>query len=153
DLVDSDSDGLQILLGDGDGTFQPARTVAPEFASGPLLNGDFNHDGHLDLAVASFADANVSIFLGNGDGTFQSQVTYGTAVSFSAFFSGAIAAGDFTGSGRTDLAFSFGFDSVSILLANGDGTFEPLFRTSNPVGAAPTAIAAGDFNGDGKLDL
>jgi hypothetical protein len=152
DLADSDYEGVQILLGNGNGTFQPEKTVATG-VQGPLVAGEFTGDGHLDLASASYADGNVSVFLGNGDGTFQPQVTYGTGVGLSGFGEGAIAAGDFTGGGRTDLAFSLGESSVSVLLGIGDGTFQPLFQSSNAVGAAPDRIVAGDFNGDGRLDL
>ena len=41
-----------------------------------IVAGDFNGDGHLDLAVANAGDDTVSVLLGNGDGTFQPQVTY-----------------------------------------------------------------------------
>src|SRR5712691_2992927 len=62
------------------------------------------------------------------------------------------AAGDFRGIGRADLAIA-NRDSgtVSILLSNGDGTFQP--QTTFVVGMQPSSIAIGDFNGDQKLDL
>ena len=64
----------------------------------------------------------------------------------------AIAVGDFNGDGKLDLATTNqGDDTVSILLGNGDGTFQS--QTTVPTGVAPDAIVAGDFNGDGKLDL
>lgn len=64
----------------------------------------------------------------------------------------AIAVGDFNGDGKLDLAATNeGDNTVSILLGNGDGTFQS--QTTVPTGVAPDAIVAGDFNGDGKLDL
>jgi type II secretory pathway component GspD/PulD (secretin) len=64
----------------------------------------------------------------------------------------AIAAGDFNGDGKLDLAVTDeGDNTVSILSGNGDGTFQS--QTTLPTGVAPDAIVAGDFNGDGKLDL
>lgn len=64
----------------------------------------------------------------------------------------AIAVGDFNGDGKLDLAVTNqGDNTVSILLGNGDGTFQA--QRTFPTGLAPDAIVAGDFNGDGKLDL
>ena len=61
-------------------------------------------------------------------------------------------AGDFTGDGRTDLAVAnAGSDDVSVLLGNGDGTFQP--QVTYAVGSGPDAIVAGDFTGDGRTDL
>ncbi len=67
---------VSVLLGNGDGTFQPQVTYA--VGSGPvaIVAGDFTGDGHLDLAVANEFSGTVSVLLGNGDGTFQPQVTY-----------------------------------------------------------------------------
>ena len=61
-------------------------------------------------------------------------------------------AGDFNGDGRTDLAVAnFGFSDVSVLLGNGDGTFQDQVRYA--AGDHPSALVAGDFNGDGRTDL
>jgi uncharacterized repeat protein (TIGR01451 family) len=78
---------------------------------------------------------------------FAPAATYpvGTAPS-------AIIVGDFNGDGKSDLAVAnLGSSNVSILLNNGDGTFQA--AATSPAGTAPQALAAGDFNGDGKLDL
>ena len=64
----------------------------------------------------------------------------------------AIVAGDFNGDGRTDLAVAnYGSNDVSVLLGNGDGTFQT--QVTYAVGTGPDAIVAGDFNGDGRTDL
>ena len=61
-------------------------------------------------------------------------------------------AGDFNGDGRTDLAVAnLNDNTVSVLLGNGDGTFQP--QVTYAVGDRPDAIVAGDFNGDGRTDL
>src|SRR5262245_11812623 len=64
----------------------------------------------------------------------------------------SVAVGDFNGDGQLDLVTAnlFG-DSVSVLLGNGDGTFQT--AQSYPVGPSPSAVAVGDFNGDGIPDL
>ena len=140
-----------MLLGNGDGTFQPPVTSAAGASSGlAIVAGDFNGDGHLDLAVANVGDGTVSVLLGNGDGTFQPQVTYALGL-----YPSAIVAGDFNGDGHLDLAVANfpvrRLRHVSVLLGNGDGTFAP--QVTYAVGAAPGAIVAGDFTGDGHLDL
>ena len=61
-------------------------------------------------------------------------------------------AGDFSGDGRTDLAVAnLGSNDVSVLLGNGDGTFQNQVRY--PAGTSPFALVAGDFSGDGRTDL
>src|SRR5208283_2085057 len=41
----------------------------------------------------------------------------------------------------------------TVLLGNGDGTFQPLHRYPLPVGGAPIGLVSADFNGDGVPDL
>ncbi len=148
--------GMSVLLGNGDGTFQKPITSALGTPSVALVTGDFTGDGRTDLVLAYYGLSDVSILLSHGDFTFQKQLTYlvGSGV-------GALVAGDFTGDGRTDFAVvnravsdSDGNPvpgSVSVLLGNGDGTFQ------NPVtsasGTNPGALVAGDFTGDGRTDL
>ncbi|HLJ92706.1 MAG TPA: VCBS repeat-containing protein [Gemmataceae bacterium] len=66
------SNTVSVLLGNGDGTFQASRSFAAGLGPNSVAVGDFNGDGHIDLAVANFDQFNsvfaVSILLGNGDG-------------------------------------------------------------------------------------
>jgi hypothetical protein len=60
--------------------------------------------------------------------------------------------GDFNGDGKLDLAVSdASANMVSILLGNGDGTFQAHYDYR--AAAMPYGLATGDFNGDGHLDL
>jgi len=130
-----------ILLGKGDGTFQPAATYAAGGTryQASVAAGDFNGDGKPDLALAS---GSVIILLGNGDGTFRAL----PAIPF-ANLPKAIAVADFNGDGKQDLAVAHG--DISILIGHGDGTFEQPVQYP----AQGTSIAIADFNGDGKPDL
>jgi len=63
-----------------------------------------------------------------------------------------VATGDFNGDGRLDLAVAnLRSNNVSVLLGNGDGTFQAAVNYG--AGSRPISVAVGDFNGDGKLDL
>jgi hypothetical protein len=99
--------GIEVLLGNGDGTFQKAVPYDTLNNANGVVVGDFNHDGKLDLAVtiasAGSAFAFVTILPGNGDGTFGSGVT----LTSGALPSGIVAA-DFNGDGGLDLATSNG---------------------------------------------
>ena len=140
------SNDVSILLGNGDGTFQPQVTYAVGSFPYALVTGDFTGDGRTDLAVANSGDNDVSILLGNGDGTFQNQVTY--AVGSAPY---ALVTGDFTGDGRIDLAVAnSGSNDVSILLGNGDGTFTAPGQFATTPHSTPLVA---DVNGDGTDDV
>ena len=139
-----------VMLGNGDGTFQTAVSYPAGNQASHLVGADFNRDGKLDLAVSNQSDGTVSILLGNGDGTFQQQKVFTTS---SAPYS--LLAADLNRDGRLDLAVASNSGPVgvvSILLGNGDGTFQP-YTSYGTGGLNVDAITAGDFNQDGILDL
>ncbi len=138
---------VSILLGKGDGTFQPA--VSYDTGNNPwaLAAGDFNHDGKLDVIFTNGDVNRLSVFLGNGDGTFPSCADYsggGDVV--------AIAVADFNGDRLADLAVvNQSSNTVSILYGSLNGTFTG--RRVYSVGTSPDAIAAADLIGNGRIDL
>src|SRR5580704_8150267 len=147
---------VSILLGNGDGTFKAAVPPTLTVGSGPVsvAVGDFNGDKKLDLVVVNETDNNVGILLGNGDGTFKPQVTYCVVTTVQCVGGNprSVVVGDFNGDHFLDLAVAdFQSQQVTILLGNGDGTFQA--PKLYPAGANPSSIVAADFNGDGLLDL
>jgi len=146
------TNGVIILLGNGDGTFtQSQGSPIPIGIVSSIAAADFNGDGKLDLAATDSAGNAVSILLGNGDGTFSQAPGSPAPVGFEP---DSIAVGDFTNSGKAGLAVAnFGSNSITVLLGNGDGTFSESAGSPIPVGQGPYSVAVGDFNGSGRLGL
>jgi len=143
----------------------PASFPRTDFATGnqpvSVVAADFNGDGFVDLAVANHTDNTVSILFGNGDGTFGPSTVVQDTLSNPIKFNGpiALAAADFNGDGKIDLAVVDQTDGkVFILLNNGDGTgihFSQPAGSPYPTGNMPDAIVTGEFNTnkDTNLDL
>src|SRR5208337_276704 len=70
-MVDQGTNNVQILLGNGDGTFQSPVAYPVGKQPSELVLGDFNNDGFTDIAVTNTGDNSISVLLSKGDGTFQ----------------------------------------------------------------------------------
>jgi uncharacterized protein (TIGR03437 family) len=148
-ISNANSNDISILFGKGDGTFQPAVSIPAGTSLARIATADFNGDGKPDLAVAAIDTKQVLILLGKGDGTFQAPVSYAAGSTPVAVFTA-----DLNGDGKVDLVVAnqdFNVGAVSVLLGNGDGTFQAPQQYKG--GPSATAAAIGDFDGDGKLDL
>jgi Bacterial Ig-like domain (group 3)/FG-GAP-like repeat len=147
-----------VLLGNGDGTFQPAIPVVYSVArcgSGypvSLAIADVNGDRKPDVVVGY--SACVNILLGSGGGTFQPPVSY-----FSFGGVNAVAVSDVNHDGKLDVvvadACSDGLcteGGVGVFLGNGDGTFQPA-SVYGSNGFIATSVQVADVNGDGNPDI
>jgi hypothetical protein len=108
-----------------------------------MATADFRNDGIQDLVTCNPQDNTVSVLLGNGDGTFQQARTFaaGPTPTYVAY----LAVGDFTGNGKLDIVTanqgSVSYSAtLSLLLGNGDGTFQAPSTFTLP--EFPVAIAA-----------
>jgi Bacterial Ig-like domain (group 3)/MBG domain (YGX type)/FG-GAP-like repeat len=146
-VLNGEDNSFEILLGNGDGTFQAPVAYSVAAAPGLICVADFNEDGKLDLAIVYITAKQVSIFLGNGDGTFSPGATLATGN-----FPGDLKVADLNNDGHVDLVFPNQDDNdVQILLGNGDGTFTA--KAPFPAGTSPEITLIGDFNQDGIPDL
>ncbi|MDB5337352.1 MAG: conserved repeat domain, partial [Planctomycetaceae bacterium] len=163
-----------VLLGNGDGTFQtPVTSSSFNGPSGSYPRGwalgDFNGDGKLDVVATlpsnTTGDGGYTVLLGNGNGTFQAGIVSGRVLGYSRW----VATADFNGDGKLDLATadgqgtssSIGNVQLSVMLGNGNGTFQAPTHYASPqladsadanAVANPEDVVIGDVNGDGKLD-
>ena len=135
---------VEILLGNGDGTFTPTSIVLVADFPFIVAAGDFNNDGNIDLAIGGDFGG---VLLGHGDGTFSDPIfTEGDTI----FGYTPVTVADIDGDGNLDLITSNDYNTgLTFVFGNGDGTFSS-HSWSGSVGN-PTVVA--DFNHDGILDL
>lgn len=158
DLVAGDAPGqssVRVLLGQGNGTYSDAGSVAVATAAASVAVADLDGDGRPDLVAASGGHASsghgVEVLLNQGSGGF---VGMPPAHPVGANPS-AVVASDLDGDGWPDLVVSSsGFygqgGGVAVLLNQGNGTF-----TAGPPASdtGSVSVAASDLNGDGIPDL
>ena len=112
---------VTVLLGVGDGTFQPGTPYAVGDIPYGIVIEDFNGDGNPDLATPNPGNNTVTVLTGRGDGTFGPGATYAVGET-----PAGLVAADFNGDGRFDLATADAWNNtVSVLLGDGDGAFRP----------------------------
>jgi FG-GAP-like repeat/Bacterial Ig-like domain (group 3)/FG-GAP repeat len=142
------SNTVSLLLGNGSGSFSAAASFAVGSEPLSIAAFDMNRDGRLDLVTVNNSGNSVSVLLGNGAGGFAAALGSPFAAGVSP---NSVAAGDFNGDGKPDLAVATAGNLVLIFLGNGVGGLS--YNGFISVGSFPQAIAAQDFNGDGKVDL
>lgn len=143
------SNVIQVFLNLGNGTFDPTegdgtKNIVLGTGKGPvaITSGDFNNDGHPDLAVADSLDGTITLFLSNPANNF----TYYTVKTLFGFgMPNGIVAANFTNPGNVDLAVTDG-STGKVHILTGDGTGNFTLSSSVKVQSDPTGIVAGAFD-------
>ncbi|CAF2216805.1 unnamed protein product [Rotaria magnacalcarata] len=152
-VTNAGTNNVGIFLGYGNGTFANQKTYSTGNGSHPqqAVVGDFNNDGHLDIAVVNSDNSNVGVRFGYGNGTFSSQKIYSTG---SESGPNSIAVGDFNNDNHLDIAVTNN-DSNNIGVLIGYPAKPMAMQTvfSGDSQSGPVSVAVGDFNNDKQADI
>lgn len=150
DLVVSANDGFRRFPGLGDGNFGPPTVVLNQHSGFDLVGGDFDRDGHLDVATTTDTCC-MAVLYGDGKGKLlrdSGKIDVGHIAK-------GIAAADFDGDGRLDLAVSSSTvqQQLSIVLNTDLSPMRPSLQIAMPMRWPGSALVAGDIDGDGRADI
>lgn len=143
-------DFVSVMFNNGDGTFQDRVSKKVGVCPQKSVAVDLDGNGSLDLAVVNLEGHNVSVMLNDGSGTFSTRVNYE-----SHHMPTDISVADLDGDGDIDLiapnSDAYDRSVVSVILNNGDGSFQPTVYYSS--GGYPYATFANDLDKDGDIDI
>lgn len=142
-VTDEAAGGVVVLLGAGDGTFEPPRRFATGAGADAVSAGDVDGDGVLDLVVANGLAGTVSVLRGDGSGGFAERGEHPAGSA-----PGGVVIRDLNDDGRAD--FAVAANPAYVFLGTGSGGFT---GRSLGVGSSAVGLGAADFDGDGVLDL
>lgn len=152
-VTNSLTNTVGLVLGFKNGTFfsQLEYSIADQSLPMSVAVGDFNHDGQLDMVIASFGVNNIDILFGYGHQTFLRVPPYSTGSSSQPCY---IAVGDFDKDNRLDVAVANNnTDNIMVIFGSGDGTFSNQTVYFTGKGSHPYGIAIGDLNNDNHSDI
>ena len=145
---------ISVMVGNGDGTFQPTREIDVGRGMSRIAVGDFNRDARNDLAIAGDSSRLYRLY-GNGDGTFVQQPTLTMTADTFAVDATDVDVADFNRDAIADLVVAVALNGsrTAILIGNADGTFRAPLILTEPNLRVPQYQAVADYNGDGFQDL
>ena len=141
------TDDVWVLMGRGDGTFDPVTGIPVGLAPHGIAALDVDGDGDTDIVNTNYGDDNLSLLVNDGAGGFSAPVFFDGGVAGEY----GLAAGDLNDDGIADLVAAGYPGQVATLLGNGDGTFTPA-GPAQSAGGNPWNVVLGDVDGDGTLD-
>jgi len=149
EVTPSGQSQVNVLLGNGDGTFRPPvayATHGDDSAEQIVVAADFSGTGTIDLAVKSLFG--IDVLRGNGDGTFQPAVFYPSNLGR------GLQVADINGDGIPDLIVGPSVGGAGAFwLGNSDGTFQPAEGYMAGGESRSTAFVVADFESNGFPDL
>ncbi len=146
------SNSVNILLGNGDGTFTAGGAFGTDVFPDAIAVDDFNGDGKQDLAVTNQISHTVTILLGDGTGAFATPPVSGYTAPTTGKNPTAVAIGDLNGDGTADLVIAgSGTQQAIILFGKGNGTFSA--GATVPTGTSIGLLAVADANANGRPDV
>ena len=116
---------VTVLIAKSNGTFNPPQNFAVGAGPSDVIVGDFNVDGRLDLAVANEGSSSISIWRGTGTGFFRRVLSFASGIAPM-----SLAMGDLNGDGKIDLVSANLSGTASVLIGNGNGTFQAPLTTA-----------------------
>jgi hypothetical protein len=156
---------LSVFLNTGDGTFAEPLSYSNTCPDDIIVTGDFDGDGHLDIAETTFVQGGpfgvLAIFFNTGDGTFRDQANFIVNPDSSA---NGMGVADFNGDGVDDIATTTILNPntsnaayvLEVFNGSRNGCLDrPAVYPAYPIAVSPSLslIVTGDFNGDGKPDI
>ena len=142
---DASTSAYMIRNQDGVLDNKPIRVPSTDGARW-ITAGDWNKDGHLDIATANFSQNTTSVLLGDGTGALKQPAAYSLPEPH------AVEPGDLDLDGDLDLFVGYGDMGLRTLDGNGDGTFGKPVLVPQKTTCGRYVFPA-DFNNDGRSDI